>query len=262
MDSVAGAVGIIMLVVLGLASFYVRRLTWQESGLPFLASLLSAVIKGEPVSMRRPQPAAWQALPLTPEQSEAMHHQTASALAASRAMQHAGRSAYDSLRLEDVGFILWDKRDNNPSGAISRAAQLPRDITHIRPFAAVFIPHIPNTTNGQADSLTLSICDPDGHLRYSVPIPEPLPMGRTQVVPHPWLPVLNLMTDGQWQLEVRLGATLLGIHKFDWGNNALRNRDLFDGDGELTDASLLAVDPPNPNDPVSLEELLIDKASH
>jgi len=174
---------------------------------------------------------------------------------ASRAMRQAGLKPETArVQLTDVGMLVY--RGSKQVAAIARGEPVMTSATHIRPFIRLDSP-LKATVSQE---ITYQVIDASGRavLRdVNVHRVEP---GENFLPAKSWLPVSDETVFGRWTLQVRLGQTLIGLHRFRWANAEPIVADDFiavQSDGELDLAAIRSR--LNDHEPMTLEELLADQ---
>ncbi len=148
-------------------------------------------------------------------------------LAAQQAMRRAGYeggAAY--VRVVDVGLLAYRELDEP---RLVRYNDVWTDTQYIRPFVGVSVPHAARGT------IRMEIRDNDDRLRYVDETRYDLDAGSNTLLPGTWLPLRDQSAvTGYWTLHVRVGDTLLAVHRFGWQVAGDQLRHYIEADGEIS----------------------------
>lgn len=169
-------------------------------------------------------------------------------LAARRAMQRAAYEGGDAyVRVVDIGLLAYRELDEP---RLVRYNDVWNDTQYLRPFVGLWVPHAARGT------IRMELRDGDDRLRYVDETRYDLDAGSNTLLPGTWLPLREQQAaTGYWTLHVRVGDTLLAVHRFGWQPSGSELRHYIEADGEISPELQQALDA-QPSQAVSLAQLL------
>ncbi len=149
--------------------------------------------------------------------------------------------------IRDLGVLLYGP---TKKPTIYRESALPDNITHVRPFVLVWVDQSGN------HFLRFELRDGDGVTRLVDAAIVSLEEGETFTPSESWLPLGDGLTfDSSWTLFVYQGDDILAVQDFEADAGGGELRAYLDGDGEIRDDLLAALEAAS-DEQVSLDELL------
>jgi hypothetical protein len=170
--------------------------------------------------------------------------------AAERALRRAGHNPDTiKLKLHDIGLMVYRGAEN--PATVARLEAVRSDATHLRPYMKLHSP-LPKEL---LQEVTFEVWDDAAEPRFRNAGDYEVRPGMNIITPKNWMRVPDDSVQGNWEMRILLGTTLLASHQFRWRKPSTQAAPInLTSDGELEDAASRLADRP-----MSLDELLSDQ---